>query len=55
MLSRLNVDSLMNNGVKIVYLNLLGNMTVRSRQDSQIKALIKTLPLKNGARFLTQF
>jgi len=55
-LSQLNVDNLLNNGVKIVkYLNLLGNMTLRSPQDSQIKTLIKTLPLKNGSRLLTQF
>ena len=40
MLSRLNVDNLPNDGVKIVYLNPSENVTVRSPQDSQTKTLI---------------
>lgn len=55
MLSGLDNDNLLNNGVKIVYLNPSGYVTVRSPQDSQTKTLIKTLPLKNGARYLTQY
>lgn len=43
MLSRLNVDNLPNDGVKIVYLNPTGNVIVRSPQDSQTKTLIKNI------------
>ena len=43
MLSRLNVGNLPNDGVKIVYLNPSGNVTVRSPQDSQTKTLIKNI------------
>ena len=43
MLSRLNVDNLPNDGVKIVYLNPSGNVTVRSPLDSQTKTLIKNI------------
>ena len=43
MLSRLNFDNLPNDGVKIVYLNPSGNVTVRSPQDSQTKTLIKNI------------
>lgn len=43
MLGRLNVDNLPNDGVKIVYLNPSGNVTMRSPQDSQTKTLIKNI------------
>ena len=43
MLSRLNIDNLPNDGVKKVYLNLSGNVSVRGPQDSQMKTLIKNI------------
>lgn len=43
MLSRLNVDNLPDDGVKIVYLNPSENVIVRSPQDSQTKTLIKNI------------
>ena len=43
MLRRLNVDDLPQDGrqVKIVYLNLSGNVTVRIPRDEQTKTLVK--------------
>lgn len=43
MLSRLNIDNLPNDGVKKVYLNPSGNVSVRGPQDSQMKTLIKNI------------
>ena len=43
MLSRLNVENLPNDGVKIVYLNQSGNVIVRIPRDSQTQTLVKNI------------
>lgn len=46
MLSQLNVENLLNDGVKIIYLNQSGNITVRIPRDSQTKTLVKNIASK---------
>ena len=46
MLSKLNVENLPSDGVKILYLNQSGNVTVRIPRDSQTKTLVKNIAAK---------
>ena len=46
MLSKLNVEDLPSDGVKILYLNPSGNVTVRIPRDSQTKILVKNIAAK---------
>ena len=46
MLSKLNVEGLPSDGVKILYLNPSGNVTVRIPRDSQTKILVKNIAAK---------
>ena len=46
MLSKLNVENLPSDGVKILYLNPSGNVTVRIPRDSQNKTLVKNIAAK---------
>ena len=46
MLSHMNVEELPNAGVKIVFMNPCGNVTVRIPGDSQTKTLVKTVATK---------
>ena len=46
MLSKLNVEDLPSDGVKLLYLNPSGNVTVRIPRDSQTKILVKNIAAK---------
>ena len=46
MLSQLIVEDLPNDGVKIVFMNQSGNVTVRIPKDSQTKTLVKNIHTK---------
>ena len=46
MLSHMNVEDLPNDGVKIVFMNPSGNVTVRIPRDSQTKTLVKNVTNK---------
>ena len=46
MFSRLNVENLPNDSVKIVYLNQSGNVIVRIPRDSQTRTLVKNIASK---------
>lgn len=46
MLCKLNVENLPSDGVKILYLNQLGNVTVRNPRESQTKTLVKNIAAK---------
>ena len=46
MLSQMNVEGLPNDGVKIVFMNPSGNVTVRIPRDSQTKTLVKNVATK---------
>lgn len=46
MLRQLNVDDLPNDGTKIVYMNLSGNVSVRIPRNEQRKALVKNISME---------
>ena len=46
MLSHMNVEDLPNDGVKIVFMDPSGNVTVRISRDSQTKTLVKNVATK---------
>ena len=46
MLSHMNVEDLLKHGVKIVFMNPSGNVTVRIPRDSQTKTLVKNVTNK---------
>ena len=46
MLSHMNVEDLLKHGVKIVFMNPSGNVTVRIPRDSQKKTLVKNVTNK---------
>ena len=46
MLSHMNVEDLPNDGLKIVFMYLSGNVTVRIPRDSRTKTLVKNVATK---------
>ena len=46
MLHRFNIDDLPNDGMKIVYMNPLGNVVVRIPRNGQTKAVVKNIAME---------